>query len=324
VIAGGGAPARVLVTGGAGFLGAHVAAALVSHPGVQLVVAGDVRRPEHPLEGVVYDDCDVTRSAGLVPLMERHGINVVVHLAAIVNPGRDHTMEYLVDVGGARNMLEACVTTGVRRIVVSSSGAAYGYHADNPEWLRETDPVRGSDEFPYSLHKRLVEEMLAEYRESDPDLEQVVFRIGTILGPTVRNQITALWDHKRVLAIRGAESPFVFIWVDDIAAAMARAATDGPPGIYNVAGDGKVAVREIAARLGKPVLTVPAGLLAFALRVGRMLHLPVHGPEQVGFLRYRPVLSNDALKNDFGFIPARTSREAFEEYLATHPGVARD
>ena len=83
-------------------------------------------------------------------------------------------------------------------------------------------------------------------------------------------------------------------------------------------------MREIAARLGKPLLTVPAGLLAFALRVGRMLRLTVHGPEQVGFLRYRPVLANDRLLDEFGFTPSRTSAQAFEEYLATHPGVARD
>lgn len=315
--------ARVLVTGGAGFLGSQVSAALVGHPDVELVVAGDVRRPEHPREGVVYDDCDVTRPAGLAPLMERHRIDVVVHLAAIVNPGRDHDLEYLVDVDGSRNVLEACVATGVRRVVVSSSGAAYGYHPYSPEWLRESDPVRGNDEFPYSRHKRLVEEMLAEYRTSHPELEQVVFRIGTILGPTVQNQITALWDGSRVLAIRGSDSPFVFVWVDDVAAAMARAATDGPPGIYNVAGDGRVTVREIAARLGKPLLTLPAGVLAFALRVGRMLRLTVHGPEQVGFLRYRPVLANDRLKTEFGFTPSRTSAQSFEEYLATHPGVAR-
>jgi UDP-glucose 4-epimerase len=314
---------RVLITGGAGFLGSAVAAQLVAHPRVDHVVAGDVRPPEHPLEGVVYEDCDVTRASGLVPLLERHEIDVVVHLAAIVNPGRDTATEYLVDVGGSRNILEACVSTGVRRIVVSSSGAAYGYHADNPEWLRESDPVRGSDEFPYSLHKRLVEEMLADYRASDPPLEQVVFRIGTILGPTVRNQITALWDAKRILAIRGSDSPFVFVWVDDVAAAMARAATDGPPGVYNVAGDGRMTVREIAERLGKPLHVVPAGMLSSGLLVGRMLHLTVHGPEQVGFLRYRPMLANDALKRDFGFTPTRTSREAFEEYLATHPGVAR-
>ncbi len=315
--------ARVLVTGGAGFLGSHVAAALVAHPEVELVVAGDVRRPEHPIEGVVYDDCDVTRSAGLVPLLERHGIDVVVHLAAIVSPGRDQDLEYRVDVDGSRHVLEACVATGVRRLVVSSSGAAYGYHPDSPEWLRESHPVRGNDEFPYSKHKRLVEEMLASYRASNPELEQVVFRIGTILGPTVKNQITALWDGRRILAVRGSESPFVFIWVDDVAAAMARAATDGPSGIYNVAGDGRMTVHEIAARLGKPLLTVPAGVLAFGLRVGRMLRLTVHGPEQVRFLRYRPVLANDALKREFGFTPAKTSAEAFEAYLTTHPGVAR-
>lgn len=314
---------RVLVTGGAGFLGSHVAAALVARPDVELVVAGDVRRPEHPLDGVVYDDCDVTRAAGLVPLLQRHEIDVVVHLAAIVNPGRDHDLEYRVDVDGSRNVLEACVAAGVQRIVVSSSGAAYGYHADSPEWLRETDPVRGNDAFAYSKHKRLVEEMLAEYRESDPGLEQVVFRIGTILGPTVQNQITALWDGRRILAIRGSESPFVFVWVDDVAGAMARAAADGPVGTYNVAGDGRVTVHELAARLGKPVLTVPASVLGFALRIGRALRLTVHGPEQVGFLRYRPVLANDALKRDFGYTPQYTSLEAFDEYLRTHPGVAR-
>ncbi|WP_345801835.1 SDR family oxidoreductase [Microbacterium sp. AZCO] len=315
--------ARVLVTGGSGFLGTHVATSLVAHPGVDLVVAGDVRPPATPVAGVVYDACDVTGPDGLVPLMERHGIDVVVHLAAIVNPGRDHDLEYRVDVDGTRHVLEACVEAGVRRIVVSSSGAAYGYHADSPDWLRETDPVRGNDEFPYSKHKRLVEQMLAGYRLAHPELEQVVFRIGTILGPTVRNQITALWDGRRILGIRGSDSPFVFIWVDDVAAAMARAATDGPPGVYNVAGDGRVTIHELAARLGKPLLTLPASVLAAALRVGRALRLTVHGPEQVGFLRYRPVLANDALKRDFGYTPAKTSAEAFEAYLATHPGVAR-
>lgn len=314
---------RVLVTGGSGFLGSHVAAALVAHPGVELVVAGDVRTPPEPVPGVVYETCDVTRPDGLPELLRRHRIDVVVHLAAIVNPGRDHDLEYRVDVDGARHVLEACVAAGVKRIVVSSSGAAYGYHADNPQWLREDDPVRGNDEFPYAKHKRLVEQMLGAFRETDPQLEQVVFRIGTILGPTVKNQITALWDGPALLAVRGSESPFVFVWVDDVAAAMAHAATDGPPGIYNVAGDGAVTVRQIARRLGKPVLNVPASLLAVVLRLGRVLRLTVHGPEQVGFLRYRPVLANDALRERFGFTPSKTSAEAFEAYLATHPDLAR-
>lgn len=313
---------RVLVTGGSGFLGSHVVAALAAHPDVDLVVSADVRTPAQPRDGVVEAQADVTVAGTLVPLLQEHAIDTVVHLAAIVNPGHDSELEYRVDVTGSEHVLNACITAGVRRIVVSSSGAAYGYHADNPSWITEDWPARGSDEFAYSRHKALVERMLAQARVDHPDLEQVVFRIGTILGPTVKNQITSLWDGKRILAIRGSESPFVFVWAEDVAAAMVRASTSGPAGIYNVAGSGALSVTDIARRLNKPLVRVPAGLLAFALRVGRALRLTVHGPAQVGFLQYRPVLDNTALREQFGFTPSHTSAEAFEHYLATHPGVA--
>lgn len=312
---------RVLITGGGGFLGSHVAAALAAGDDVELVVAADVRHGP-PREGVVDESVDVTDPAALPPVLRAHRIDTVVHLAAIVNPGRDVSSEYRVDVEGTENVLAACIETGVRRIVVSSSGAAYGYRADNPEWIDETAPLRGNDEFPYSRHKRLVEEMLAAHRVTHPALEQIVFRIGTILGPTVRNQITALWDGRRILRVAGSDSPFVFVWVDDVAAAMARAATVGPPGIYNVAGEGRMTVTEIAARLDKPLLTVPAWALAAALRIGRMLRLTEHGPEKVPFLRYRPVLASRRLREDFGYTPELTTAEAFEAYLESHPEVA--
>ncbi len=314
---------RILITGGGGFLGSHVARQLAARDDVELVVSGDVRIGADARPGVIDVIADVTDATALAPLLRRYDIDTVVHLAAIVNPGRDVDLEYRVDVEGSAHVLAACAEAGVRRIVVSSSGAAYGYHADNPAWITEDAPIRGNDEFPYSRHKRLVEEMLAGYRVSHPELSQVIFRIGTILGPSVQNQITALWDGSRILRIAGSDSPFVFVWVDDVAAAMVHAATDGPAGIFNVAGDGALSVTEIAARLRKPLLTVPAGALSLALRIGRMLRLTVHGPEKVRFLRYRPVLDNTRLKRDFGFTPARTSSEAFDEYLATHPGVAR-
>lgn len=311
---------RVMVTGGAGFLGSRVTGLLSDHPGVDVVLSGDLRECEVP--GVVSVDLDVTDPRGLPELLRRHRIDTVVHLAAIVNPGRDVQGEFRVDVQGSSNVLAACVEAGVRRLVVSSSGAAYGYHADNPDWIDETDPLRGNDEFPYSRHKRMVEEMLAAARTTHPALEQVIFRIGTILGPAVRNQITALWDANRILRIAGSDSPFVFVWVDDVAAAMVRAALgEGPAGIYNVAGDGALTVPQIARRLHKPLLTIPAPLLAIALAIGSALRLTDHGPEKIRFLRYRPVLRNDRLKEEFGYTPRLTSAEAFEEYLRTHPDV---
>jgi len=194
---------------------------------------------------------------------------------------------------------------------VTVAGGAYGYHADNPVPLRETDPCRGNAEFAYSDHKRLVEEMLAEARKTHPDLEQVVLRVGTVLGAGVENQITALFHRPRILAIRGSDSPFVFIWTRDLARIVKRAATDGPPGIFNVAGDGWLSVDGLARALGKPVLRLPAWALKAALGVAHPLRLSRYGPEQVRFLQYRPVLANDRLKQVFGYKPELSSAAVF-------------
>jgi UDP-glucose 4-epimerase len=254
------------------------------------------------------------RNPGLADVPARHRIDTVVHLAAIVTPGpaSNRELEYSVDVLGTRNVLEACVAAGVRRIIVTSSGAAYGYHADNPAWLTEDSPVRGNEEFAYSHHKRLVEEMLAGYRASHPALEQVVFRVGTILGENTRNQITALFERPRLIAIRGSASPFVFIWDRDVAGAIEHAIFGGPPGVYNVAGDGALSIQEIATRLGKRCLSIPPSLLRTLLAVLHPLRLSRYGPEQVNFLRYRPVLDNRRLKEVFGYVPKLSSSEVFE------------
>jgi UDP-glucose 4-epimerase len=315
---------RVLVTGAGGYLGRQVVQRLTELPVHQrpaLVLAHDLRTPAQMLPGVEYASGDI-RSPELGELIARHRIDTVVHLAAIVTPGRqsNRELEYDVDVNGTRNLLEACVRHDVRRIVVSSSGAAYGYHADNPAWLTEEMPVRGNEVFPYSHHKRLVEEMLASYRARYPRLEQVVLRIGTILGETVRNQITDLFEKPRLLAIAGSESPFVFIWDQDVVAIMVRAIAEGPAGVYNVAGDGALTLREIAQRLGKRRLVLPAWLLKGALALLKPLGLTQYGPEQLDFLRYRPVLLNARLKNVFGYTPRLTSAQVFDLYREARKG----
>ena len=311
---------RILITGAGGYLGSQLVARLVAQPAEQrpeVIVAHDIRAPKERLAGVTYTVADI-RAPDMADIVGTHRIDTVVHLASIVTPGKDsrREFEYDVDVNGTRNLLQACVRHGVRRIVVSSSGAAYGYHADNAAWLTEDMPLRGNEVFAYSHHKRLVEEMLAQYRQSHPALAQVVLRIGTILGPTVHNQITDLFEKPRLLAIRGADSPFVFIWDQDVVAIILRAVADGPPGIYNVAGDGALTIHEIAHRLGKRCVQLPAWLLRTALAMLKPLGLTQYGPEQLRFLQYRPVLDNRRLKEEFGFWPRKTSAEVFDFWWA--------
>ncbi|MDM8167719.1 SDR family oxidoreductase [Roseovarius sp.] len=299
---------RVLITGAAGMVGRALVEALPARG----VVATDLARGQLP-EAVAFRRMNVT-GGDPDDVIGRVRPEVVVHLASVVTPppGMSREHAHAVDVTGTRHVLEACVRHGVRRLVVTSSGAAYGYHPDNPVPLTEDAPCRGNVAFAYADHKRQVEEMLAEAREAHPGLEQVVLRVGTVLGAGVENQITALFHRKRLLAIRGCDSPFVFIWTRDLARILQRAATDGPAGIYNVAGDGWLTVDDLARRLGKPVLRLPAWALKAALTVAKPLELTQYGPEQVRFLQYRPVLANDRLKEVFGYVPELSSAEVFE------------
>jgi UDP-glucose 4-epimerase len=310
----------VLVTGAGGYVGRQLVEALArERRAVQRLVATDLRVPPEAerLAGVVYAEADV-RSADLAALLRRFAVELVVHLAAIVTPGRDSSraLEYEVDVTGTRRVLEACLAAGVRKLVYTSSGAAYGYHADNPEWIDEDAPLRGNVEFAYSDHKRQVEELLARWRREHPQLLQLVFRPGTILGARARNQITNLFEGRFVVGLAGAQSPFVLVWDADVVGAILRGIHEGGSGIYNLAGDGTLSLREMARRLGKPYVPLPAPLVRGALWLGRRLSLTQYGPEQVGFLRYRPVLANRRLKEEFGYAPRKTTPEVFEVFAA--------
>lgn len=310
----------VLVTGASGYIGRQLVEALAQdRRGLETIAASDVRLPPEVdrLAGVEYASADVRSSEALAELCKRHAIDVVVHLAAIVTPGRksNRQLEYEVDVLGTQNVLQTCISTGVGKLIYTSSGAAYGYHADNPAWLDEDHPLRGNPEFAYSDHKRLVEELLARWRVEHPELLQLVFRPGTILGRQTKNQITDLFDGRYVLGINGASTPFVIIWDEDVVGAIVRGIHEGGTGIFNLAGDGTLALREIAAMMHKPYVPVPASAIAAALWLLKRFGLSQYGPEQVNFLRYRPVLTNRRLKEDFGYTPRKSTRQAFEYFL---------
>lgn len=312
-------PGAVFVTGASGYLGRLLVERLA---GTRPLVAADLRPvPEQErLAGVDYVVLDIRDASAVAASIGAQRVEVVVHLAALVTPPKgDHReLAYDVDVHGTRHVLDACLLHQVPKIIVTSSGAAYGYHPDNAALLTEDDPLRGNEVFAYSHHKRLVELMLADYRERHPELKQLVFRPGTILGPSAKNQITAIFERPVILGLRESASPFVFILDQDVVSCLERGVHEAAlTGIYNLAGDGAMTLSEIAKALRKPYIALPARLVREALGLMTRLGIAPYGPEQVLFLMHRPVLDNRRLREDFGFTPT-PSREVFELYRQAH------
>jgi len=304
---------KVLVTGAAGDIGSRLSLALSQRNDVELYTTA-----LEPLEAInsfhqVFD----VRDEAFLDWVEQIKPDVVVHLASIVKLPAAMSIEdaHDIDVKSTEKLLQTCVNMDVKKFIVTSSGAAYGYWKDNPEWLTEDMPVRGNADYFYSDHKRQVEETLARYRKEYPQLQQVILRPGTVLGPNFENPITNMFEKNIISGIQGSDSPFVIIWVDDLVNYLIESCVTDIQGVFNVAGDGTLSLQGIATRLNKPFLAIPAILIKAVLACLKPIGLSQYGPEQVKFVQFRPVLSNEKIKKQFEYQPQKTTVQAFEAFL---------
>jgi UDP-glucose 4-epimerase len=123
-----------------------------------------------------------------------------------------------VDVNGTRNLLQACVrTASAHHRVVQRRGLWLPRR--QPRMAHRVRPGARQRALPIPATSGWSRKCWPTTGKSIRELEQVIFRIGTILGPTVRNQITDLFEKPR-LAIAGSDSPFVFIHDQDVVGAI--------------------------------------------------------------------------------------------------------
>lgn len=173
---------RVAVTGPTGEIGISTIAALEAHRDVGEIV-GMARRPfdpaEHHWSKTVYRQGDILDRNAVDELVA--DADVVIHLAFIIMGSREESAR--VNLAGTRNVFEATVAAErPRRLVYTSSVAAYGYHRDNPVPITEDVPPRGSPEHYYSEQKAACEATLAEVTAGSP-LEVYVLRPCIVAGP---------------------------------------------------------------------------------------------------------------------------------------------
>jgi len=262
---------RILVTGGAGFIGSWVSERLLDRGDEVVVVDNfdpfyDRRSKERGIEtlagraGFDLMEADIADSPTLKRALS--GVDRVVHLAALagVRPSILQPARYMqVNVEGTVRVLEACRETGVRHVVVASSSSVYGKRSQTP--FSECDPC-DRPASPYAASKRATELVCANYNELF-DIGITCLRYFTVFGPRQRPEMAI---HKFVrLALHGHPIPLFgdgtsgrdYTYIDDIVngtlAALDR--QDEAFHIYNLGGAQPVTLSKLIDAISEAIDT---------------------------------------------------------------------
>ncbi len=328
-------PITVAVTGPTGEIGISTVEALEREPSVGRIL-GMARRPFDALARgwtkTEYRQGDVLDRVAVDALVS--DADVVIHLAYLIKGSRQESRR--VNLSGTGIVFDATVAARrPRRLVYTSSVAAYGYHADNPVPLTEDVPTRGSKEHYYSAQKAECEALLRE-ATSGSDVEVYVLRPCIVAGPKATVLADSMpWrqiNEHLPGVLRGASGliqgllplmpdPGVAIQLvhhDDVATAIALAAVGaGEPGAYNLAGDGEVSLREVANATGTRAIRVPRAMAAATSAVVARLPMLPAAAEWVHVGRTSVVMDTRRAKERLGWRPQHTSRETLAALAET-------
>src|SRR5436190_4479031 len=324
---------RVAVTGPTGEIGKAVVTALDRSREVASVL-GMARRPFDPAaqgwKKVSYRRGDVLDPLAVARLVR--GADVVVHLAFIIMGGARESRA--VNLAGSRNVFQAAISAGATRLVYASSVAAYGFHRDNPQPLREETPARGSDSHYYSAQKAEVEAMLLRMLRGI-STAAYVFRPCIVAGrnaPLLIDNLPYTQLSKRLPApLRGLLGaipllapvlpdpgvPFQLVHHDDVASAMRAAVVGrGSPGVYNLAGPGSLTVAKLASELGWHSVPIPrASVDVIAETVSRLGFLPAE-VQWISAFREPVIMDTSKARRELRWRPKHTALQTLRETIA--------
>ncbi len=232
---------KILITGGAGFIGSQLAQTFIKE-GHSVVVVDDLshgdasRLPAH----VPLYRLDIRDWSGLRAVIRQEKPEAISHQAALVSV-RDSVrlpdLFFAVNTEGTRNVFELAREFGVRKLIFASSGGAVYGEAVSLPVNEEADckPIS-----PYGESKRLAEEILGT---KNSEMEKVVLRYGNVYGPGQdplhNNSVISIFTHQLVQG----ERPVIFgdgthvrdyVYIEDVVQANVLALSPGITGVYNI------------------------------------------------------------------------------------------
>ena len=307
---------KVAITGISGYLGQLLARKLQDDPAVSSILGLDLVEPLFHFPKMSFEYADV-RSADFAELLK--DIDVVYHLAFVVSPPKDLSNAQIdrINIDGSRRVFEGAIRAGVKKIIYSSSIAAYGAHPDNPARLTEDSLLRPNKEWYYSRTKGEVELILDNLQKEHPETVFIRFRPSIFIGPTTDNQLGGLLSARWLLCLQKGLD-FGLCWDADITDAFHLALKYNQSDIFNLAGDGTMTIEQVSDLIGKKVLHLKLDWVLPLVKVAAYLRLvaPGHIAWMDIAMRHPINVSAERAKEKLGWQPRFDSSGALREYCS--------
>ncbi len=323
----------VAVTGPTGTFGFGLIPLLESEPRIARVV-GIARRPFDPLEHgwtkLEYRRGDVRDPDALRDAFE--GADAVVHLAFMITGTASAEAIRAINIEGTLNAFRAARDAGAKRFVYASSVAAYGFHPDNPVGMTEEWPTRPAARLFYAREKAELEQLLQDEASSSSQPVLYLLRPPIVLGPhavgakdavpapvaRVGSRLLDLVNRLPIpVPLLAARVKMQFIHEADVGQALLRCVLgEGPPGAYNIAGDGVLTATDVVRELGLSPIPIPARVVHGAARAAASLPRPPLIPpatEWVEALSHPAIMDTTKARHELGWKPRYTALDALRE-----------
>jgi UDP-glucose 4-epimerase len=164
-----------------------------------------------------------------------------------------------------------------------------------------------------------VEGYLRGFSRRRPDVSVTLLRFANFVGPYIDTPLTRYFQLPVVPTVFGFDPRLQLLHENDAVEVMRQASTSDRPGTFNVAGDGVLLLSQAIRRAGKLPVAVPAPAVQLVGRAVRRGGFGDFSPEQMQFLNFGRVVSNDRLKDTFGYTPQFSTAAAFESFLTGRP-----
>ena len=310
----------VLVTGAARHLGGLMVRSLVRDPSVDRVVGVDVVPPRRPLLGAEFVRADI-RNPVIGRVLSSADVDTVVHMGVIATPQQAGGRTAMKDINviGTMQLLAACQKSeSVGRLVVKSTSSVYGAGPRDPALFTEGMSPQHPPTSGWAKDSVEVEGYVRGFARRRPDVEVTTLRLANVIGPRVETAMTAYFTLPVIPTVLGFDARLQFVHEDDAIAALHRAVTGSATGVYNIAGDGVLALSQAVRRTGRPTVAVPGALLGVVGRALAPTRLVDFSAEQVRFLTYGRAIDTTRARSELGFVAKRSTSDAFDEFLAGH------